>query len=292
MFGHFENPALDRLQRYALPIQRGGRPLPRPESFSLSYPDAFGSLAIPLLYSLTAYPEDLGVGAVGITTTRDVFAQSLGIPDNRRVYVGKVLLRTATQWYRKRLNLPEDEAVNKETVLQYVRETDPPPDFDLMIDDACTERVVRAYKHYPHSVSILDTKLLWLLLLMKDCPIPNAQFLPGNLAQITIGFTCDLDVAKFRHSARDKSPGYKPSRNELAAAADQRKQRYLGDQTAFLKQYGISYDPDTIFKELNLIVDTTYLSPKQQVERILKLLARTYKENPVAMQALGLTSLA
>jgi len=203
--------------------------------------------------------------------------------------VGKVIQSTATAWMREQKGLSNTTPVSKEEALEYVRKINPPKDFDLLIDDACTSRVVQAIEKNLYLPIILDTKLLWLLLLMgKDCPILLAQSLPRNLAQITIGFTCATNVANDRHTKRDKSPGYKPTSDDLALAAAQRRERYEGDQRAFKKQYRVSYTPKTIFQGLNMVVDTTYLTPEQQVEKITQYLIRRYGSNPTAMQTLGL----
>ena len=293
MFGRFENlpykdPSVEEAWRYAFPIRLGGHPLPKPEF--LSHPNTSGFTPKPTLISLTAYPDDQQVGAVGITTTRDVLVRSLGIPDDRVVYVGKVFLSLASEWYTAQHHLPPMSVVAKEEVLRYVRKENPPPGFDLMIDNACTNRVVQAYKRDQHVPVILDTKLLWHLLQMESCLIPNAKFLPPDLVQIAIGFTGARRIANARHVRRqdNKPSDYQPSPNKLFGADQARSRRYLDDQSIFRNQYGISYDPHTIYNDLHLIVDTTFLTPEQQVERIVEALTNTYGANPAAMQALGL----
>jgi len=299
MLGHLENqalkdPSVEEAWRYAFPIRPGGRPLPEPKSLSLSHPDASGSTQKPTLISLTAYPDDQQVGSVGITTTRDALVQSLRIPDDRVVYVGKVLLSLASEWFRTQHNLLPLSVVDKEDVLRYVRKENPPPNFDLMIDGACTDRVARAYQRDRHTPVILDTKLLWHLLCMENCPIPSAQLLPPDLVQIAIGFTGARRVADARHVRRqdNKPPDYQPSSEELFGADQARSRRYLDDQRIYNDQYRIPYDPHTIYNGLHFIVDTTFLTPEQQVEKIVEALTNTYGANPTAMQALGLTSFA
>ncbi len=295
MFGQseylaFKDPSVEEAWRYAVPIRPGGRPLPEPES--LSHPDASGFTSKPILISLTAYPDDQQVGAVGITTTRDALVRFLKIPDDRVVYVGKVFLSLASKWYRTQHNMSPDTDVDKDKVLRYARKENPPQNFDLMIDEACTNRVIKAYKLDQHVPVILDTKLLWNLLCMEHCPISNAQLLPPDLVQIAIGFTSARRVANVRHVRRqnNKPPDYQPSPSELFDADQARSTRYADDQSIFNNQYGIVYDPHTIYSGLHLIVDTTFLTPEQQVEKIVGALTNTYGANPTAMQALGLTS--